>query len=173
MDVETAVIFDEAKLPETIHEETDARAGRAYDGSQGLLADLRDYVLRRPLFPEIREQEEGARKTLFAGVEELVYQILLDAIIAGEHVRQEELGELGLLVQRFDHAGFRDPQDLTRTQCGRGRHADLLRGEAPFAEEQPGAEQSNHGFFAVAGRDSQADVPFLDVVDRVGRVALR
>ena len=56
----SGIIVDESQLPKLIHEETDARAGRAYDGSQGLLADLRDYVLRRPLFPEIREQEEGA-----------------------------------------------------------------------------------------------------------------
>src|SRR5580704_3485508 len=74
---EGAVVFDKAKAPELVHEKADSRTGRADHLRQHFLIDPGNYLLRLSVFSEIGQQEECSRKSFFAGVEELVYQILL------------------------------------------------------------------------------------------------
>ena len=53
MHVDATVVFQEAQLPELIHEETDARPRDAdHVGQRGLLNDLRKDRLRLACFPE-------------------------------------------------------------------------------------------------------------------------
>src|ERR1700675_4191400 len=77
MNLEGTVVFDKAETPELVHEEADSRSGSADHLRQHLLTDLRNYRLRRALFPEISQQQECSREPFLAGVEKLVYQILL------------------------------------------------------------------------------------------------
>ena len=74
-----AVVVDKAQLPELVHEMTDPRVRRADDLCQRLLADLGRDRLRAAFLAEIGEHEEGPGQALFARVEQLVDQVLLDA----------------------------------------------------------------------------------------------
>ena len=78
IDLQPAVVFDEAKLSELVHEEVYARAGRTDHLRQDLLRDLgkRHCLVRLAV---AGEQQQGPRQPLLAGVEELIDQILLGA----------------------------------------------------------------------------------------------
>src|ERR1700724_3483765 len=77
--LEVAVVLDEPQFLELIHEEVDARARGTDHLRQRLLRDLRRHLLRLVLFAMARQQQQGAGQSLFAGVEELVDQVLLGA----------------------------------------------------------------------------------------------
>ena len=77
MNFEGAVVFDEPEAPEFVHEKADSRTSRADHLRQHLLIDLRNYLLGLALFPKIGQRRERSRESFLAGVEELVYQILL------------------------------------------------------------------------------------------------
>jgi hypothetical protein len=70
--LETTVVVDESQLPEAVHEEADSGARRADHLREGFLTDLRDYGFRNAFLAEMSQQQQNARKSLFAGVEELV-----------------------------------------------------------------------------------------------------
>src|SRR5271157_1171510 len=89
VNVQSAVIVDEAQLAEPVHEEVDSGARGANDLGQHLLADFGNHRLGFALLPEVRQQEQHPRQPLFAGVEKLVYQVLLNADVAGEQIPQE------------------------------------------------------------------------------------
>jgi hypothetical protein len=96
-----------------IHEKTYSGASRAYHSRQRLLADLRDYRLGLRLLAVISQQQEHARQPLFAGVEELVHQILLNPNIAGEQMMKQQIRERWLFMKHADHARFLKPHDRT------------------------------------------------------------
>ena len=77
-------VFDEAQLPEFVHEKADSRARRANDLGQGLLADPMRNRLRPTFLAEIRQEEQRPRQPLFARIEELIDQILLGTAVAGQ-----------------------------------------------------------------------------------------
>src|SRR5271157_429298 len=58
VNVQSAVILDEAQFAEPVHEEVDSGARRANDLGQHLLADLGDHRLRSAFLPEVRQQEK-------------------------------------------------------------------------------------------------------------------
>ena len=60
-----AVVVDEAQLPEFVHEETNARARRADDFGQRLLADRHGDRLRATVLAKIRQQKKRACQPLF------------------------------------------------------------------------------------------------------------
>src|SRR4029077_16018155 len=53
VDLQPAVVLDEAQLAELVHEEADPRAGGADHLRQRFLADLRDDGFRPPLLAEV------------------------------------------------------------------------------------------------------------------------
>jgi hypothetical protein len=61
VDLQPTIVFDEAELPEFVHEEADARPGRPYHFRERPLAYFRDDRLRPSLFAEISQQQKGAR----------------------------------------------------------------------------------------------------------------
>ena len=65
----TAGVVNEAKLPESIHEEADARTGGADHVCQGLLGDGRDEGFRLAGLAELRHEQEDASE---AALNELV-----------------------------------------------------------------------------------------------------
>ena len=71
-----AIIVNEAQLSEPVHEKTDPRPGCTDHLCEGLLTDLRDYRLGHPFLAETSKQEQKPSQSLFAGIEELVNQIL-------------------------------------------------------------------------------------------------
>ena len=73
-----AVIADEAQLPEPVHEEADARAGGPNHLGQGFLADLGDDRFWLSFIAIIRQEQQQPCKPPFAGIEQLVDQVGFD-----------------------------------------------------------------------------------------------
>ena len=79
----------------------------------------------------------------------------------------------GSLMDHADDRRFLQPHDDGfRHRRGR-RHAQRLPGEASFAEEFVRSENCDDGFLALLGNDGDLHLAFLDVEDRIRRVALR
>src|SRR5580658_4734651 len=105
--------MDKAHFSEPVHEQANSRTGRADDLSQCLLADLWNHRLRLTVLPEIGQKKEHPCQPLFAGVEELVHQILLNPNIAGEQMMKQQIRERWLFMKHADHARFLKPHDRT------------------------------------------------------------
>ena len=75
--------------------------------------------------PKSRQQQQRARQPLLARIEELVHQVLFDADIARQHVRQEALPERRLRVKDLLHLRFLDDQER---RCHRAVAVDIRRG---------------------------------------------
>ena len=96
VDFQAAVVIDKAHFAKPVHEQANSRAGSANDLSQRLLADLWNHRLGLAILPEIGEEEEHPCQPLFAGVEELVHQILLNPNIAREQMMKHQIRTLAV-----------------------------------------------------------------------------
>jgi len=86
---DSVAVVDKAKLAEAVHEEAHPGAGRPDHLRQSLLRNFGEILFGLASLADRRHQEEDARQTLFAGVEELV-----DKISLGSHAaRQQEFQE--------------------------------------------------------------------------------
>lgn len=74
----SAVVSNEAKAAEFIYKKADSRTGGADHVCQRFLANRRNYRLGLAFLPEVSQQQERSSESFLAGIEELVYQILLD-----------------------------------------------------------------------------------------------
>ena len=134
---------------------------------------LGSVALWRVLLPVARQQQQRPGQALLTRVEELVDEIFLDPDVAGEHVRDEAIGKLRVVVQQADHLALGNAQRPGGVH-GRGRaHAQRLAGEAPFAEEVALAEHRDHGLLAGGGEHRQLHAAALEIEDAVGLSALR
>jgi hypothetical protein len=106
VNLEPAVVLDEAQFPEFVHEEVDARACRANHLRQDLLRQFGQHALGLVLLPISRQEQQRAGEALLAGVEELIDQVLFDADVSRQHVRDESVRERGLLVEHPEHLAF-------------------------------------------------------------------
>src|SRR6266850_2825958 len=79
VDLDLAVVLDEAEFPEFVHEEIDSRPRRANHLRQHPLRYFGKHLLRMASRAVVREQQQGARQPFLAGIEELVDQVLLDS----------------------------------------------------------------------------------------------
>jgi len=70
------VIVDEAEFAEPIHEEADSRPRGSHHLRQHLLTDLGQNGFWPLILTEVCQQKEDASQPFFAGVEELVDQVL-------------------------------------------------------------------------------------------------
>ena len=91
--------------------------------------------------PEIGQQQQHPRQPLFAGVEELVHQILFNSNVAGEQMVQQQLGKGRLVMKQTDHACFFQPHNRTFRHCGGAGHTQGLAGQASLAKEIAGAQE--------------------------------
>jgi len=148
MDLQAAVVVDEAHLAEFVHKEVDATAGGADEGGQGFLGDGGNDGIGAPFFAILREEQKGAGEALFRRIEELVNQIRFHASVALQHVGNKLVGKILFLVQRAHHLFFGDNQQGCGFHGGSGGHTQ--RGtvaDAGFADEIAGLEQGDDGFF--------------------------
>ena len=86
MDVQAAIVVDEAQLSELIQEETHPGPGGADHLGERFLTDLRNHVLRLPVLPKVGQQQEHPRQPRFARIEELIDQVLFDPAVARQQV---------------------------------------------------------------------------------------
>ena len=89
VDGEPAVVVDEAKLFELVHEMTDARPGGADHLRQTLLIDSGDDWFGTAFFAKTRKQQENPSQPLIARVEKLVNKILFITDVAREQTCDE------------------------------------------------------------------------------------
>src|SRR6188474_3560350 len=78
VDLQAAVVLDEAELSELVHEKVHTRTGRAHHLGERFLRQLWQHPLPRGLFAVPGEQQERSRQSFLTRVEELIDQILLD-----------------------------------------------------------------------------------------------
>ena len=105
VDLQCAVVFDEAELAELVHEEADARPSGTHLRRQDLLIDLAMTVSSLAPCQNWPSGERSLRQTLLARIEQLIDQVRFDAGIARQQIANEELGELGLLVEHTIDGG--------------------------------------------------------------------
>jgi hypothetical protein len=122
VDVDLAVVFDEAQFPEFVHEEIDSRPCRANRLRQHFLRYFGEHLLRLARPAIAREQQQGAREPFLTGVEELVYKVLLDSEISRNHVSYEAVGEFVFLVEHANHLVSLNEEYGGRRNRGRSRH---------------------------------------------------
>jgi hypothetical protein len=78
MDCQSTVIFDEAELAKSVHEEAYPGAGRPDDSRQRFLAHLRDDRLRSAFLPEIGQQEKYlSMANCQIGLSAVVFEVLI------------------------------------------------------------------------------------------------
>ena len=103
VDVDLAVVLNEAPFPEFVHEQIDPRPSCANHLREHLLRYFGKHLLSRALRAIVRRQQQSARQPFLSGVEELVYQVLLDPHVSRKHISDEAVGKLVFLVERANH----------------------------------------------------------------------
>src|SRR5439155_14194704 len=93
VNLEAVVVVDEAELPELVHEEIHARSRRPDHFREDLLRDFWQHASRALRLAKTRQQEQRAGQPFFAGIEQLIDEVLLETAVPGEHVRDEAVGE--------------------------------------------------------------------------------
>jgi hypothetical protein len=79
VDVQPAVVMNEAQLSEFIHEKIDPGASCPDHLCQRLLRNFGDHFVRLVLHAISSEKQQRAGQAFLAGVKELINQILLDS----------------------------------------------------------------------------------------------
>src|SRR5579862_2787873 len=74
-----ATVFDEAQVPEFVHEKVDSGARCPDHFRQSLLRHSGNHCFGVVLLAIASEQKKRAGQTFLAGVEELVYEVRLDS----------------------------------------------------------------------------------------------
>jgi hypothetical protein len=114
-----AVVLDKSQFPEFVHEKIDARPRCANHLSQHLLGYFGKCFLKFARRSEAREQEQSARQSFLAGVEELVYQVLFDSDVSRQHVSDEAVGKLVFPVKHSNHFAFLNDEHSRGCNCCR------------------------------------------------------
>jgi hypothetical protein len=89
VDFNVAVVINKAQLPKSVHEKAHARSRRADHFGQRFLTDFRDDWLRPTFLPKICKEKEKSGEALFARIEQLIDQVLLDTTVASQEVRDK------------------------------------------------------------------------------------
>jgi hypothetical protein len=95
----SSVVFDEAEFPEFVHEEIYPRSRSCDHARQGFLRDFWREVQGLVGLSVARQKRQRPCQAFFAGVEELIDQVFLDANVVREHVGDEMVGQFVFGVQ--------------------------------------------------------------------------
>ena len=167
-----AVVLDEAEIAELVHEEIDARPGRADNLRERFLRHLRDRQRLIPL-PVARQQQQDTGEPLFARVEQLVDQVLLHTDVSRQHVREEPFGQRRLRVEHLEHLWLFDDEHRARRHRRRGRDAPRLCGETALTKEVTLTQDGDDGLFTGPRENGELDAAVLNVEDIGGWLPLR
>jgi len=173
VDVDLAVVFDEAQFSEFVHEKIDPWACRADHLRQHFLRYFGKDLLRLARRAIAREQEESAGQPLLAGVKELVDQVLLDSEVPCQYVGDEAVRKLVFPVEHANHFVFLNDEDGGGCNSGRSRHANGLPSEAAFPKKITRSQNRHNGLFAGFIHHGKLHAAFLNVHDILCGIALR
>ena len=172
VDLDAAVVVNEAQFSKFVHEETHAGPGRADHLRKRLLADFRDHRLRFVFLAKVRQQQEQPGKTFLTRIEQLVDEIRFDAASPTEKMGYEQLGERWFLMEHAEnHRFFQSHDDGVRHRRG-CRYAQRLPGQTTFTKEFGRSKNPDDGFLALLRNDGDLHLALLDVEDRIRRVSL-
>src|ERR1700730_3057095 len=168
----TAGVGNESQFREPVHEKAYSGTSGADHFCQGFLTDLRNHGLGHPFFAKMSEHKKDTRESLFAGIKQLVDQILFVADVAREQILHEHIGESVFPMKRVTHRLLLDPQELAVCHCRRGSHTESLACQRPFTEKISLAQYADGGFLAGLGYDSEPHFALLDIENSVSRIPL-
>ena len=171
--MQAAVVLDETQLPELVHEEIYAGSGSADHFREHFLRDFGKNPLEFVFLAIAREKQQRTRQTLFAGIEELIDQVLLDSDIPREHECDKAVGKLMFGVKDTNHLGFFDYERGGWRNGGRRTNPNRLTSEASFANEIPRPQDGHDRLFARFIDDGESYSTFLNVEDTPARITLR
>ena len=172
VDVDFAVVFDETQFSKFVHEKIDAGPRGADHLRQHLLRNLGEDLLRMVPCAIASKQEQSAGQPFFAGVEELVDQILLNPNVSRKHIGNESVGEFMLRVEHANHLAFINAEHGGGSDGGCSRHADGLASEASFPKKIARSEDTDNGLFASFIDHSELYAAFLNVQDIICGITL-
>ena len=156
MDLDAAVVFDEAELAKAIHEEADAGPGGADHLCQSFLCDPRNQALQLTWLTKFGHQQENPRQSLFAGVEKLIDKIGLGSHAPGQQEFQEHFGERVLLVHHADHLfPFYAERTTEGSGSGSGQVQPTPARQRLLSNEFPGGEKRYGGLSPVVRNGSK------------------
>src|SRR4029077_5484393 len=173
VDVDLAVVFDEAQFSELVHEKIDPRACGTDHLRQHLLRYFKKHLLRLARRAIAREQQQSARQTLLAGVKELVDQVFLDSKVPCQHVGDEAVRKLVFSVEHANHFVFLNDEHGGGCNSSRSRHANGLASKAAFAKKITRSQNRHNGLFAGFIDHGKLHAAFLNVHDILCGIALR
>src|SRR5208337_777379 len=173
VNVDLAVVLDEAQFPEFVHEKIDPGPRCANHLRQHLLRYLGKDLLRQARRAITRQQQQSACQAFLAGVEELVDQILLDADVSRQHMRDEAVGELVFAMEHANHLVFLDNEYGGGRNRGCRSHANGLAGKTPFPQKIARSKDRHNGFSAGLIDHRKLHAAFLNVQHILGGIALR
>ena len=176
MDLQSAVfsagVMNESQFPEPVHEEAYARTSRPNHFCEGFLADLGNHGLGNAVLAKMSEHEKHAGQSLFAGIKQLVDQILFIPDIARQQIGHEHVGKGVTPMQGAHHCFFLNAQQAAlRHRHGRS-HAHSLSRQCAFSKKIPIAQNTDGRFLARVGHDGRSDFAPLDVEDCVRQIPL-
>ena len=173
MYLDAAVVTDKAELAKAIHEKADARPRGANHLRQGFLRDGRNVGFRFARLAKFGHQQENARQTFFAGVEELIDKIGLGSHAAGQQELQKDVGERRFIMHDADQLLLIDFERRAGIDgSGRGQAQPDDGREAFFTDEVASGEERNGGLFAVRRNDGESCTAPLQIKDGVCRISL-
>ena len=84
VNLDFSVVFDKTQFAEFVHEKTHARSGRADHLRQRFLTKRSHDRLRPAFLAEICKEKEESGEALFAGIEQLIDQVLFNSAVPGQ-----------------------------------------------------------------------------------------
>ena len=100
MNFKSTVVVYKTEFAELIHEKANPRACRANETRERLLADIRSHQFVLTFLSETGQKQQDPRQPLFAGIKELIHEVLFDSNIAGEHVREHQFRKGGIVGEK-------------------------------------------------------------------------
>ena len=173
IDLQATVVLDETQLAEFVHEEIYAGAGGADHFREHLLRDFGKNPLEFVFLAIACEKQQRARQALLAGIEELIYQVLLNSDVPREHESDEAVGKLMFGMEDANHLGFFDHERGGWRDGGRRTDSNRLTGEASFANEITRPQDGDDRLLARFIDDGEPYSTFLNVEDTPARITLR
>lgn len=158
-----AVVFDEAKFPELVHEKINSGPRRADHLRQHLLRYFGEDLHGQARRTIAGKQQQSPRQPLLARVEELVDQIPFDSDVSRQHVRDEPVGELMFRVEDAQHFLFLNDKHGSGSDCDCGRHALGEARKTLFPEKVSRSKQRDNRLSASIIDYRQLHAAFLDV----------
>jgi hypothetical protein len=172
MHLQSPIVVNVTLLPESIHEEIDARARGPDHLGQDLMTDDGNLNDRPAIAIQVGQPEQHARQPLFRGRSQQVRHVIPVVLDAGEQVGDQGIRGLGLLANQLEHFFFLDGTDGTAGQGHSRGHAERIASEAKFAKEIMDAEDGGNGGWLMFRAGGEANAALLDVEKRVGRLTL-